>query len=557
MTGRRRIAAGHKAWSEGFYAREVRQSQQRRASFATSSRIPVKPLYTPADADEDRYLENLGFPGAFPYTRGVYPTMYRGRPWTIRQYAGFGTARQTNERFHFLLKKGQKGLSVAFDLPTQMGYDSDDPMAESEVGRVGVAVDSLEDMRVLFDGIPLETISTSMTINATASILLALYVALSDERGLDRRKLSGTIQNDILKEYIARGTYIFPPEPSMRLVQDSLLWCAENVPNWNPISISGYHIREAGSTAVQEVAFTLADALAYVAAGVGAGLDVDVFAPRLSFFFCAHNDLLEEVAKFRAARRMWARIMRDRFAAKRAESLRLRFHTQTAGSTLTARQPENNVVRVTLQALAAILGGTQSLHTNSLDEALALPSDNAARIAVRTQQILLEESGVAATIDPLGGSYAVEALTNEIERRASDLIERVEAMGGMVKAIERGFPQREIEAASYEYQTSIERRDRKVVGVNAYVDDGETAVEAFTMDPEIGKNRVAALKRRKAARDGSAVTNVLAELDRAAAGNGPLFPSILEAVKASATLGEICGILAKRFGRHREKPSIG
>jgi len=520
-------------------------------------RIAVKPLYTPADVDEDRYLENLGSPGDFPYTRGVYPTMYRGRPWTIRQYAGFGTARQTNERFHFLLKKGQKGLSVAFDLPTQLGYDSDDPMAESEVGRVGVAVDSLEDMRVLFDGIPLETISTSMTINATASILLALYVALSDERGLDRRKLSGTIQNDILKEYIARGTYIFPPEPSMRLVQDSLLWCAENVPNWNPISISGYHIREAGSTAVQEVAFTLADALAYVAAGVSAGLDVDVFAPRLSFFFCAHNDLLEEVAKFRAARRMWARIMRDRFAAKRAESLRLRFHTQTAGSTLTARQPENNVVRVTLQALAAVLGGTQSLHTNSLDEALALPSDNTARIAVRTQQILLEESGVAATIDPLGGSYAVEALTNEIERRASDLIERVEAMGGMVKAIERGFPQREIEAASYEYQTSIERGDRKVVGVNAYVDDGETAVEAFTMDPEIEKNQIAALKQRKTARDGSAVTNILAELDRAAAGNGPLFPSILEAVKASATLGEICGILAKRFGRHREKPSIG
>ncbi len=539
MTGRRRIAEGHKVSSE------------------TSSRIPVKPLYTPADVDEDRYLENLGFPGDFPYTRGVYPTMYRGRPWTIRQYAGFGTARQTNERFHSLLKKGQKGLSVAFDLPTQLGYDSDDPMAESEVGRVGVAVDSLEDMRVLFDGIPLETISTSMTINATASILLALYVALSDERGLDRRKLSGTIQNDILKEYIARGTYIFPPEPSMRLVQDSLLWCAENVPNWNPISISGYHIREAGSTAVQEVAFTLADALAYVAAGVSAGLDVDIFAPRLSFFFCAHNDLLEEVAKFRAARRMWARIMRDRFGAKRAESLRLRFHAQTAGSTLTARQPANNVVRVTLQALAAVLGGTQSLHTNSLDEALALPSDNAARIAVRTQQILLEESGVAATIDPLGGSYAIEAFTNEIERRASDLIERVEAMGGMVKAIKRGFPQREIEAASYEYQTSIGRGDRKVVGVNAYVDDGETAPEVFAMDPEIEKSQVAALKRRKAARDGSAVRNVLAELDRAAAGNGPLFPSILEAVKASATLGEICGILAKRFGRHREKPSVG
>ena len=557
MTARRRIAPGRKALPEGFDPRGVPPGRPRRASFATSSRIPVKPLYTPADVDEGRYIEDLGLPGDFPYTRGVYPTMYRGRPWTIRQYAGFGTARQTNERFHFLLNKGQKGLSVAFDLPTQLGYDSDDPMAESEVGRVGVAVNSLEDMRVLFDGIPLETISTSMTINATASILLALYVALADERGLDRKKLSGTIQNDILKEYIARGTYIFPPEPSMRLVQDTLLWCAENVPNWNPISISGYHIREAGSTAVQEVAFTLADALAYVAAGVGAGLDVDAFAPRLSFFFCAHNDLLEEVAKFRAARRMWARIMRDRFGAKRAESLRLRFHTQTAGSTLTAHQPENNVVRVTLQALAAVLGGTQSLHTNSLDEALALPSDNAARIALRTQQVLLEESGVAATIDPLGGSYAVEALTNEIERRATDLIAQVEAMGGMVKAIEQGFPQREIEAASYEYQTSIERGDRKVVGVNAYVDDSETAVEGFAMDPEIEKSQIEALKRRKAARDGSAVGNVLAGLDRAAAGSGPLFPSILEAVKASATLGEICGVLANRFGRRREKPSTG
>ncbi len=557
MTGRRRIASGRKAWSEGPYARDVRQNPPGRASFVTPSRIPVEPLYTPADVDEGRYLEDLGFPGEFPYTRGVYPTMYRGRPWTIRQYAGFGTARQTNERFHFLLQKGQKGLSVAFDLPTQLGYDSDDPMAQGEVGRVGVAVDSLEDMRVLFDGIPLETISTSMTTNATASILLALYVALADERGLDRRKLNGTIQNDILKEYIARGTYIFPPAPSMRLIQDSLLWSAENLPNWNPISISGYHIREAGSTAVQEVAFTLADAIAYVEAGVGAGLDVDAFAPRLSFFFCAHNDLLEEVAKFRAARRMWARTMRDRFGAKRPESLRLRFHTQTAGSTLTARQPENNVVRVTLQALAAVLGGTQSLHTNSLDEALALPSDKAARIAVRTQQILLEESGVAATIDPLGGSYAVEALTNEIESRASDLIEQVESMGGMVKAIERGFPQREIETASYEYQTSIERGDRKVVGVNAHVDEGEAEVEVFAMDPEVEKKQVAALKERKGARDGPAVAGVLAGLDRAAAGNGPLFPSILEAVKASATVGEICGVLAKRFGRHREKPSIG
>jgi methylmalonyl-CoA mutase N-terminal domain/subunit len=555
MSEQRRIAESHRVWREQTYAREAKK-KERKASFETSSRIPVQPVYTPTDADENRYLDDLGFPGDFPYTRGVYPTMYRGRPWTIRQYAGFGTARQTNQRFHFLLEKGQKGLSVAFDLPTQMGYDSDDPMAEGEVGRVGVAIDSIEDMRVLFDGIPLDQISTSMTINATAAVLLALYVALADEQGIDRKSLSGTVQNDILKEYIARGTYVFPPAPSMRLITDVLAWSAENLPNWNPISISGYHIREAGSTAVQEVAFTLADAVTYVDAGVRAGLDVDVFGPRLSFFFNAHNNLLEEVAKFRAARRMWARIMRDRFGAKRAESMRLRFHTQTAGCTLTAQQPENNIARVTIQALSAVLGGTQSLHTNSLDEALGLPSDNAARIAVRTQQIILEESGVTDTADPLGGSYAVESFTNEIEARASAIVERIDALGGMVKAIEQGYPQREIEKASYEYQKSIERGDQKVVGVNAYTDDGQTTVDVFYIDPEIENSQVDDLRKRKAARDGAAVAKTLSDLDRAAAGTDNLFPPILEAVKKSVTVGEICSTLAKHFGRYRERTTV-
>ncbi len=514
-----------------------------------------KDLYTPSDADPARFDADVGQPGEFPFTRGIYPTMYLGRPWTIRQYAGFGTARQTNERFRFLLEQGQTGLSVAFDLPTQIGYDSDHPLAEGEVGRVGVAVDSIEDMRILFDGLPLDKISTSMTINATAMVLLALYIALADERGFDRRSLAGTVQNDILKEYIARGTYIYPPGPSMRLVTDTFAWCAEHVPDWNPVSISGYHIREAGATAVQEVAFTLADGIAYVEAGIRAGLEVDAFAPRLSFFFGAHNDLLEEVAKFRAARRMWARIMKDRFGAKRPESLRLRFHTQTAGSTLTALQPENNVVRVTLQALAAVLGGTQSLHTCSLDEALALPSDAAARIAVRTQQIILEESGVAETIDPLGGSYAVESLTGEIERQAGALIGRLDRMGGMVEAIEAGFPQREIEEASYLYQKSIERGERKIVGVTDFRDDGESVIEAFALDPAIERLQISALQERRAGRDGRAVEKALAALGREAEGDGNLFPPVLEAVKASATLGEISSVLTGKFGLYRDRRS--
>jgi methylmalonyl-CoA mutase N-terminal domain/subunit len=556
MSQRKKIGENQKAWRDGRYTREIQKKKERRPAFETTSRIPVNPIYGPADFEEERYMDDLGFPGEFPFTRGVYPTMYRGRPWTIRQYAGFGTARQTNQRFRYLLQKGQKGLSVAFDLPTQMGYDSDDPMAAGEVGRVGVAIDSIEDMRVLFDGIPLGEISTSMTINATAAILLALYVALADEQGIDRASLSGTIQNDILKEYIARGTYVFPPEPSMRLITDTFAWCAENLPNWNPISISGYHIREAGSTAVQEVAFTLADALAYVQAGVSARLDVDTFAPRISFFFNAHNNLLEEIAKFRAARRMWARLMKGRFGAKKEESLRLRFHTQTAGCTLTAQQPENNIARVTIQALAAVLGGTQSLHTNSLDEALGLPSDNAVRIALRTQQIILEESGVADSIDPLGGSYLVEGFTNEIEMRAAEMIERIDAMGGMVKAIEQGFPQREIEKASYEYQKSVERGDQKVVGVNAHTDDGETTVDLFHVDPEIESNQVAHLRSRKASRDATAVAGALAALDSAATEGANLFHPILEAVKRSVTLGEICSTLTARFGRYRERTTV-
>ncbi len=553
MTRSRRAAESREFWYERCFLREIRKKRGLGETIETSSRIPVEPLYVPAGDEADRYLEDLGFPGEFPFTRGVYPTMYRGRPWTIRQYAGFGTARQTNQRFRFLLEKGQTGLSVAFDLPTQIGLDSDNPLAEGEVGRVGVAVDSLDDMRILFDGIPLDGISTSMTINATASVLLALYVALADERGIDRKRLNGTIQNDILKEYIARGTYVFPPRASMRLITDTFAWCAEHVPDWNPVSISGYHIREAGSTAVQEVAFTLADAMAYVEAGKRAGLHVDAFTPRFSFFFSAHNDLLEEIAKFRAARRMWARVMRDRFGAERAESMRLRFHTQTAGSTLTAHQPENNVVRVTVQALAAVLGGTQSLHTCSLDEALALPGPDAARIAVRTQQILLEESGVSSTIDPLGGSYAIEALTREIETRALSLIEKVDKMGGMVKAIEQGFPQREIEEASYAYQREVETGARKVVGVNDYVDQCPASPKVFAVDPKIERSQISDLLKRKTARDGRTVEAALDELDQAAAGKANLFPPILKAVKASATVGEICGVLAGRFGRYKEK----
>jgi len=535
-----------KDWRDKVYEPFVAKHPERRKHFRTASGLDVAPLYTTAHGED-------GLPGAFPFTRGIYPTMYRGRPWTIRQYAGFGNARATNERFRYLLEHGQKGLSIAFDLPTQMGYDSDDPMALGEVGRVGVAIDTVDDMGVVLDGIPLDVVSTSMTINATASILLAMYVVVAEERGIDRRTLTGTVQNDILKEYIARGTYIFPPGPSVRLITNMFAWCAAELPGWNPISISGYHIREAGSTAVQELAFTLANGITYVQAGLEAGLDVDAFAPRLSFFFNVHNDFFEEIAKFRAARRLWAHIMRDRFGAKKDASLLLRFHTQTAGSSLTAQQPENNVSRVTLQAMAAVLGGTQSLHTNSYDEALGLPSDRTSRIALRTQQVILEESGVTSTIDPVGGSYYVEALTDELEARALSLIEEVDAMGGMIAAIDRGFPQREIERSAWEFQKAVESGDTHVVGVNAYVEEAVAPPAVFRVDPSLETEQTAELSQRRKQRDADAVQALLERLRAAAAGEENLFPHILEAVRARVTIGEICGALASQFGRYRDQ----
>jgi methylmalonyl-CoA mutase N-terminal domain/subunit len=540
-----------KRWLEMIYQPAADEKPERKPVFETTSGIAIDPVCEPPT--EGALEERVGFPGQYPFTRGVYPTMYRGRPWTIRQYAGFGTARQTNERFHYLLEHGQKGLSVAFDLPTQMGYDSDDAMAAGEVGRVGVAIDTIDDMRVVFDRIPLDKVSTSMTINATASVLLAMYVAVAEERGIDRRALTGTVQNDILKEYIARGTYVFPPEPSMRLITNMFAWCAAELPQWNVISISGYHIREAGSTAVQELAFTLADGIAYVQAGLDAGLDVDVFAPRLSFFFNAHNNLLEEVAKFRAARRIWARTMKERFRAKDTASMLLRFHTQTAGSTLTAQQPDNNVVRVTLQALAAVLGGTQSLHTNSLDEALGLPSDRTSRIALRTQQVILEESGAADTIDPLGGSHLIETLTDEIEMRTNELMSEIDDMGGMIGAIEKGFPQREIGRAAYQYQRSLETGERRIVGVNAYEEETDEVPAVFRVDPQLEKTQVAALEARRRERDQAAVSGILERLEEASRGDDNLCPLILDAVKARATIGEICGAMEKTFGRYRQQ----
>ncbi len=541
-----------KDWRRDTYEPFVAKRPERRKRFRNSSDIEIEAVYTVDDAPHSSSADRIGFPGEYPFTRGVYPTMYRGRPWTIRQYAGFGNARATNERFRKLLERGQTGLSVAFDLPTQMGLDSDHPLAAGEVGRVGVAIDTVDDLATLFDGIRLDDVSSSMTINATASILLAMYVVVAEERGAKRAQLAGTVQNDILKEYIARGTYVFPPAPSMRIITDMFAWCAREMPSWNPISISGYHIREAGATAAQEIAFTLADGVAYVQAGVGAGLAVDDFAPRLSFFFNVHNNFFEEVAKFRAARRMWATIMRERFGAKKDDSLRLRFHTQTAGSTLTAQQPENNVVRTALQALAAVLGGTQSLHTNSLDEALGLPSDRAARIALRTQQVILEESGVADTIDPVGGSHYVETLTGALEERATAIMQEIERRGGMITAIEQGYPQREIERSSYDYQKALERGEERVVGVNAYVegDAGDTPV--FRVDPALEPEQVALLAKRRAARDNARVEAALAALHAAAGGPANLMPPILEAVSARATIGEICATLARTFGRYRE-----
>jgi len=517
----------------------------RKARFATDAEIEIKGAYGPDDAAGDATP-----PGQFPFTRGVQPTMYRGQLWTMRQYAGFGTASESNKRYKYLLAQGGKGLSVAFDLPTQMGRDSDHMMARGEVGRVGVAIDSLEDMRVLFDGIPLADVSTSMTINATAATLLALYIAVGEEQGVAAKDLRGTIQNDILKEYIARGTYIYPPAGSMRLITDTFTYCSTSVPQWNTVSISGYHIREAGSDAVQEVAFTLADGMAYVKAAIDAGLAVDDFASRLSFFFNGHNNFLEEVAKFRAARRMWAKIMRDRFGAKSPKSQTLRFHTQTAGVTLQAQQPLVNVVRVTVQALAAVLGGTQSLHTNSYDEALGLPTEEAARIALRTQQVIGAESGVADFIDPLGGSWAVEALTDEIEKRAQAYLDEIEKLGGMVAAIEQGFPQKEIERRAYEHQRAVEAKQRIVVGVNDFVVEQEEPIPVAKVDPALEREQCARVAAARARRNAAEHQRALQALDDAAQGTANLLPPIIGAVKAMATVGEIADVLRKRFGEY-------
>lgn len=529
----------------------LRKSPERRSRFQTQSKIPVERLYTPEDAPVE-YDSDLGYPGEYPFTRGIYPTMYRGRFWTMRQYAGYATAEESNARYKYLLANGQTGLSVAFDLPTQLGYDADDPMAEGEVGKVGVSISSLRDMETLFDGIPLGQVSTSMTINAPASVLWAMYIAVAKKQGVEPSALRGTIQNDILKEYLARGTYIFPPGPSMRLVTDTFAYAKDHLPKWNPISISGYHIREAGSTAVQEVAFTFANAIAYVEAALKAGLEIDEFAGQLAFFFNAHNNLLEEVAKFRAARRLWAKIMRERFGARNPRSWMLRFHTQTAGSTLTAQQPENNIIRVTLQALAAVLGGTQSLHTNSMDEALALPTEKAVQIALRTQQIIAYESGVADTVDPLAGSYFVERLTNEIEARAAAYIEQIDALGGALCAIERGWMQAEIETAAYEYQQAVERKEQIVVGVNEFVSEEESEIEVLRIDDALARRQAQKLAALRAERDNGAVEQTLEALAAAARREDVnLIPYILDAVEAYATTGEICGRLREVWGEYR------
>jgi methylmalonyl-CoA mutase N-terminal domain/subunit len=518
----------------------------------TSSHIPVHSLYTPADLAAWDYERDAGYPGEFPYTRGVQATMYRGRLWTMRQYAGMGDAEESNKRYKYLLANGTTGLSVAFDLPTQIGLDSDNPLAAGEVGKVGVAIDSVEDMERLFDGIDLTAISTSMTINATASILLALYVAVARRQGRDIRKLSGTVQNDVLKEYIARGTYIYPPQQAMRIITDLFAWTNENVPEWNTISISGYHMREAGSTAVQEVAFTLGNGIAYVEAAIRAGLDVDKFAPRLSFFFNAHSNFLEEVAKFRAARRMWAKIMRGKFKAKNPKSWMLRFHTQTAGSTLTAQQPENNIVRTAIQAMAAVLGGTQSLHTNSFDEALALPTEASARIALRTQQVIAFESGAPQTVDPLAGSYYVESLTSEIEKRAADYLEKIEAMGGMLKAIERGYVQQEIQNAAYEYQQAVDRQEAVVVGVNRFQIEQENAVPLQRIDPALEPKQVERLRALRAKRNAGTWQAAIRAVEDTARSGENLMPRILAAVESNATVGEISDAMRKVYGEYKE-----
>jgi len=539
-------------WKKTTLQKTLDRFGERRGEFVTTSSAPVERLYTPTDIADFDYERDLGFPGQYPFTRGVHPTMYRGRLWTMRMFAGFGTAEETNARYKYLLEHGETGLSVAFDFPTLYGYDTDAPEAEGEFGKCGVAVSSLADMEILFDGIPVDEITTSMTINGPAAVIWAMYIVAAEKRGIPMEKLGGTIQNDILKEYIAQKSWLLPPKPSMRLIVDTFEFGTKHVPKWNTISISGYHIREAGSTAVQELAFTLADGFEYVKAGVERGLDVDKFAPRLSFFFNAHNDFFEEIAKYRAARRIWAREMKERFGAKNPRSWWLRFHTQTAGCSLTAQQPENNVVRTTIQALAAVLGGTQSLHTNSMDEALALPSELAVRVALRTQQIIAHESGAANTIDPLAGSYFVEALTNRMEKEADQYFEKIEKLGGVIPAIERGFFQREIAEAAYRYQHEIDTRRRTVVGLNEYVSLEPLTIPILQMDPEGERRQLERLARVRRERDNVAVEERLSALRDAAQGTENLMPYILDAVRAYCTLGEICGVLREVFGEYRE-----
>lgn len=553
---RRRMEETKKQWEEGSLKKVLNRFPERNKVFVTGSNTEVNRLYDPFDLIDFDYIDELNFPGEYPYTRGVQPTMYRGRLWTMRQYAGFGDAEESNKRYQYLLKNGQTGLSIAFDLPTQIGYDSDHSMSHGEVGKVGVAIDSLEDMETLFNNIPLDKVSTSMTINAPAAVLLAMYIAIAEKQGISSSELNGTIQNDILKEYIARGTYIFPPVPSMRLITDIFDYCSKELPKWNTISISGYHIREAGATAIQEIAFTLANGIAYVDAAAKKGLDIDTFAPRLSFFFNAHNDLFEEVAKFRAARRIWAKIMKERFGAKDPKSMMLRFHTQTAGCTLTAQQPDNNVVRVAIQALAAVLGGTQSLHTNSRDEALSLPSQKSVRIALRTQQIIAYESGVAETIDPMAGSYYLESMTKKIEQGAMDYINKIDQLGGSPKAIEKGFIQREIQNSAYQYQKDIEEKKRIVVGVNQFQSEEEPMKYLLKVNPEIEKRQTEKLNKMKKKRNEAKVQKELKLLRKTASSKQNIMPSILNCVKCYATLGEICDELRSVFGEYRESLKI-
>jgi methylmalonyl-CoA mutase N-terminal domain/subunit len=550
------LANAFESWSKSVESK-LGKNPERKKEFLNTSGIPVHRLYTPVQTKDLDYLTDVGFPGSYPYTRGVQPTMYRGRHWTMRQYAGFGNAEESNKRYKFLLEQGQTGLSVAFDLPTQIGYDSDHDMAMGEVGKVGVAISSLQDMETLFDGIPLDQVSTSMTINSPAAVLLAMYLAVAEKQGVSPEQLRGTIQNDILKEYSSRGTYIFPPKPSMRIVTDIFAFCSDAVPQWNSISISGYHIREAGSTAVQEIAFTLANGIAYVEAALQAGLNVDAFGPRISFFFNAHLDFFEEVAKYRAARRLWAKIMKERFKAKDPRSLMIRFHTQTAGCTLTAQQPKNNIVRVAFQALAAVLGGTQSLHTNSMDEALCLPSEEAVQIALRSQQIIAYETGVSDTVDPLGGSYYVEELTHEIFSRAEAYIHKIDEMGGAAAAIEKGFIQREIQDSAYQYQREIERGERVVVGLNRFQVQEEKPKNLLRVDPALRLSQIEKLKKMKSRRDQRIVTEALSALKETAEGKDNLMEPILRAVKTYATLGEICDTLRQVFGEYRQVNTLG